>query len=128
MLYRTDVYKYGGRVACYVQENISVLQKDIISTYIELIWLLIHLPYCKPILVVWYRPLSSNVKYLNRICETLDLVTDESKYIVLLGDQNIDWFYKNSPSHTKLISMADVCNLIQAVTHHNGLCYYFNLY
>lgn len=68
-LYRRDGDKYGGGVAFYVQEHVSaVLWKDIMSTDIERIWLQIHLPHCKPILVgCRYRPPGSNVKYFDRM-------------------------------------------------------------
>ena len=94
-----------------------MLRKDIMNSDIELIWLQIHLTHCKPTLVgCCYRPPSANVNYLDKICVTLDMVTDESKDIFLLGDLNIDWFSKNCPLRKKLISMADICNLTQVVT------------
>ncbi len=94
-----------------------MLRNDIMITDIELIWLQIHLPHCKPTLVgCCHRPPSSNVNYLDKICETFDMVTDESKDIFLLGDLNIDWFSKNCPLRKKLILMASVCNLTQVVT------------
>ncbi len=95
----------------FVQRHISVvLRKDIMSTDAELIWLQIYLPYCKPILVgCCCRPPSPNVKYLDRICENVDIVTDENN-----GDLNIDWFSKNWCK--KLVSMTDVYNVTQSVT------------
>lgn len=86
-------------VELHVQDHISVvLRKDIMSTDNELIWLQIHLPHCKPTLVgCCYRPPNSNVNYMDKICETHDMVTDESKDIFLLSDINTDWVSKNCP-------------------------------
>lgn len=71
----------------------------------------IHHPYFRLIVVsCCYRPSSSTVKYLNRLCENLHLVIDKSKDIFRLVDLNIDWFSKNCPLCKELISMADACN------------------
>ncbi len=43
-------------------------------------------------------------------------MTEESKNIFLLGDQNIDWISENCLLCKKLIPMAGVCNLNQVVT------------
>jgi hypothetical protein len=43
------------------------------SNAVEVIWLQVHLPHLKPILVGnCYRPPSVNSQYLDNICEMLD--------------------------------------------------------
>lgn len=63
------------------------------SADIEVIWVQVHFPHCKPFLTgCHYRLTTSNVTYLDGTCENVDIVTDESKDIFLLGDLNTDWF------------------------------------
>ena len=92
--------------------------KILLGTDVEILRLQIHLPYCKSVPAAgFYRPPGANVVYLDRKCENLDIVTDKSKDIFLLCDLNINWFSKNCPSHKKLISLADACDIrISATT------------
>lgn len=81
-LFRKDCDRYGGGAALYVKDHFHVmLRKVLMNMDIELIWLQILLPHCKPFLVgCCYRPPRVNVTYLDRICD-IDLVTDENKDI-----------------------------------------------
>ena len=59
---------------------------------VEVIWLQVHLPHLKPILVrSCYRPPSANSKYLDNMCEMLDNKCDINGEVYLLGDLIIDW-------------------------------------
>lgn len=118
-LYRKDRDKYGGGVAFYIREHFGVLlREDLMNSYIEDIWVEISVPHCKPILAgCCYRPPSANLQYLDRICESMNRVTDENKAIFLLGDFNIDWMAKNCSLTKKLKSMADTCNFTQMIIH-----------
>ena len=57
-LFRKDRNQYGGGVAVYVQSNIPVkIRRDLMLVDIEALWLQVHLPQTKPILVgCCYRP------------------------------------------------------------------------
>lgn len=57
-LFRRDRDKYGGGVTIYVQNNIPAKKRcDLMLSDIEALWLQIHLPHLKPILVgCYYRP------------------------------------------------------------------------
>lgn len=59
---------------------------------IEILWLQMNLPHCKPLLVgCCYRPLNAKLTYLDKLCKMLDKVRDLDNEIHLLGDLNIDW-------------------------------------
>lgn len=51
-LFRKDRNKFGGSVAVYVQNHIPVkMRRDLMLHDIEALWLQIHLPQVKPIVV-----------------------------------------------------------------------------
>jgi hypothetical protein len=59
---------------------------------VEIIWLQVHLPHLKPILVgSCYKPPSANSQYLDNMCEILDNVCEINREVYFLGDLNIDW-------------------------------------
>ena len=72
----------GGGVAVYIQSHIPVkLRKDLMLNTVEVIWLQIHLPHPKHILMgSCYRP-SANSHYLDNMCEMLDNVCDINRGI-----------------------------------------------
>lgn len=116
-IFRNDRNTFGGGVAFYIQEQLPVkLRKDLDILGVEILWLQVHLPYIKPILVgCCYRPPSSNIQYLEKICTILQQVTDENREIYFLGDLNIDWFCGTCTLRKKLNDMATICNLTQMV-------------
>ena len=73
-IYRKDRNANGGGVAVYIQNHIPVkLRYYIMLNTVEVIWLQVHLPHLKPILVgSSYRPPSANSQYLDDMCEMLD--------------------------------------------------------
>ena len=63
---------------------------------VEALWVQIHLPHLKPVLVgCCYRPPSTNSQYFNDMCDMIDMVADSKTEIYLLGDMNIDWLDTN---------------------------------
>jgi hypothetical protein len=72
-----------GSVAFYVQSHIPVrLREDLMSNAVEIIWLQVHLPNLKPILVgSCFRPPSANSQYLDNMCEMFDNVSDINRGI-----------------------------------------------
>ena len=70
-------------MAVYIQNHIPVeLRLDIVLNTVEVIWLQVHLPQLKPILVrSCYRPPSANSQYLDNMCEMLDNVCDINRGI-----------------------------------------------
>lgn len=116
-LFRNDRNQDGGGVAFYIKDYIAVSQRDdLMCTGIEILWLQLHIPFNKPVLVgCCYRPPSSNIEYLEKICENIDLVSAQNKDFFLLGDFNIDWFAKQCSMRKKLTTMSNACNLKQIV-------------
>lgn len=55
------------------------------------------------------------MKYLDGICDVIDKVLDENKELFMLGDLNNDYFSTNCHLRKKLLSVANTCNLTQAV-------------
>lgn len=70
-IYRKDRNRYGGGGAVYAQHSIPLkICKDMIKDEIEALWLQVHIPHRKPILLgSCYRPPNDNNLYLNKICE-----------------------------------------------------------
>lgn len=106
-IFRFDRDRRGGGVAIYIQNHIPVKTRDdLTNTSLESIWLQVHLPNVKPLLVgCCYRPPSSNVQYVDDICDMLQRVVDEDKEIYFLGDLNIDWL-----SNTCALKKKTACN------------------
>lgn len=103
-IYRQDRNKFGGGVAIFVREHFPVKHRhDLINNDIEALWLQMHIPHLKPFLVgCCYRAPSSNIQYLNALCDMLDKVTEEKRELFLLGDFNIDWLSNNCALKNKL--------------------------
>jgi hypothetical protein len=62
----------------YIKNHISVkLREDLLLNTVEVIWLQVHLPHLKPIIVgSCYRPPTANSQYLDNMCEMLEKVCD----------------------------------------------------
>lgn len=112
--FREDRNRFGGGIAVYVQNHIPVkIRKDLMLQDIEALWLQIHLPQAKPILIgCCYRLPSVDMIYLDRICEKLDKASDELYFV---GDLNIDWF-ASCPLKKRFLAVVSACNLTQTVT------------
>ncbi len=84
---------------------------------IEALWIQVHLPHIKPIVVgCCYKPPNTNMEYLNDICSMIDRVTDENREMYLLGDFNVNWLADNYSMKNRLLLMSRTCNLIQIVS------------
>jgi hypothetical protein len=83
---------------------------------VEVIWLKVHLPHPKPILVgSCYRPPCTNSQYLDNMCEMLDNVCDIHREVYLLGDLNIDYLSSGCPLKRKFQTVTSACNLVQVI-------------
>ena len=105
----------------YVRENIPLIVKnDLAANNEELLWIEIHRPKCKPLLIAaTYKPL--NVKKANFIDSLRDSFakTDlEKNGSVLMGDSNIDQLGKRSASRLpkSFASENDMKQLINELT------------
>lgn len=107
----------------YVQNHIPVkMRSDLMLHDIEALWLQIHLPQVKPILVgCCYRPPSADMIYLDKNCQMLDKASDENRELYFMGELNkllhyqqelikinlsskcIDHFFTNFPEHCSVI-------------------------
>ena len=93
-LLRSDRNKNGGRVACYIKNNIAHNHQSSISENIENIVLDILLPKSKPISVdIIYRPLNQ-VYFFDHFNNALGKLPFQSNKIYLLGDFNINLFFE----------------------------------
>lgn len=117
-LFRNDRDRHGGGVAIYVQNHLpSKVCREFMCSNVEALWVQIHLPHLKPVLVgCCYRPPSANSQYFNDMCDMIDMVADSKTEIYLLCDMNIDWLDTNCSVKKKLSSLANACNLTQIVT------------
>lgn len=117
-IFRKDRNRFGGGVAVYIQSHIpAVYRADLINNNLEALWVQVHLPHLKPILIgCCYRPPSADIKYLDEMCSMLDKASDEKRELYVLGDMNIDWLDTMCPLKSKLYSMTQACNLIQVMS------------
>jgi hypothetical protein len=93
------------------------LREDLMSNIVEVIWLQVHLPHLKPIILgSCYRPPSSNSQYLDNMCEMFDNVCDINREVYFLGDLNIDWLSSSYPLKKKLQTVTSACNLVQVIS------------
>lgn len=116
-VHRLDRDCRGGGVGIYVQNHIPVkMRYDLMQNSLESIWLQVHLPFTKPLLIgCCYRPPNSNVQHVENICDQLLRVMDEEKETFFLGDLNIDWLSKTCPLKRRLLVVVNACNLSQLV-------------
>ena len=116
-IYRRDRNIHGGGVAFYILNDIPVKRRDdLMTSNIEALWLQVHLPNIKPILLCCcYRPPDSNAQYLSSLCEMVDRASDSNKELYILGDMNINWFSPTCSLKKSLHAIADACNLTQLV-------------
>jgi hypothetical protein len=80
---RKDRNANGGGVAVYIQNHIPVKHReDLMLNTFEGIWLQVHLPNLKTILMgSCYRPPSANSQYLDDMCEMLDKECEINRYM-----------------------------------------------
>jgi len=73
-IFRRDRNKHGGGIALYIRNNFPVtLCSEFISDNLESLWVKVHLPHLKPVLVgCCYRPPGTDVQYLNDLCVLID--------------------------------------------------------
>ena len=93
-LLRSDRNKNGGGVACYIKNNIAHNRKMSISENIENIVLDILLPKSKPITVGIINRPPNQVDFIDHFNNALDKLPFQSTEINLLGDFNINLFFK----------------------------------
>ena len=109
-IYRKDRNANEGGVAVYIQNHVK-LRDDIMLNIVKLIWLQVHLPHLKPIIVgSCYRPPSANSQYLDNMCEMLFNVCDINREVYFLGDLNIDWLSSSCPLKEKCQTVTSACN------------------
>lgn len=62
---------------------------------IEVLWLQMHVPHLKPILIgCCYRPLRANSSSVDVICDILDCISIFGLETHFIGDLYIDWCEK----------------------------------
>ena len=93
-LLRSDRNKNGGGVACYIKNNVAHNRKLSISEKIENIVLDILLPKSKPITVGIINRPPNQVDFVNHFNNALGKLPCQSNEIYLLGDFNINLFFK----------------------------------
>lgn len=104
-------------MAIYIQNHIPVkVREDLMSGLVEMLWLQVHLPHIKPLLLVCcHRPPSSDSQYLDNLCEMLDRACDVNREIYVLGDLNIYFLSRSCPLKKKLLTVTSACNLAQVI-------------
>lgn len=116
-IFRKDRNAYGGGVTFYVQNHFPVRTRyDLMTDEIEVLWLQVHLPHVKPILVgCGYRPPSANSEYMDNLCEMFEAVSELNFEIYLLADLNIDWNSNICSWKKRLHAFTSACGLRQMV-------------
>ena len=113
-IYRKDRNANFGGVAVYIQNHIHVkLREDFMLNTVEVVWLQVHLPPLKPILVgCCYRAPNANSQYLDNMCEMLDNVCDINREVYILG---IEWLSLSCPLNKNIQTVTSACNLVQVI-------------
>ena len=116
-VFRKDRNKFGGGVAIYIQNNLPArMRVDLMMNNIEACCVQVHLPFIKPIIVCcFYRPPGAEVKYIDELCDMIDIISDENCEIHALGDANVHWESQSCPNRKKLFNILNTCNLAQVV-------------
>lgn len=121
-IYRKDRNIWGGGVAIYIQDHIPVkLRMDLMTSETEALWLQVHMPHLKPLLVC-YRPPKANSVYLENVCAMIENVCDTQSEVYVMGDLNIDWKSLQCSLRNKLYSVTEACALKQLVTDPTRIC------
>lgn len=84
-LSRKDRNRYGGGVALYIQEDTAtVLAEGLMNSNNEILWVRIHIAYSKAALIGCpYRPPSSALCYLDKLCSNMGMACDDGKYVFI---------------------------------------------
>ena len=116
-IFRNDRNAFGGGVAFYIQDHIPVkVRYDLMPEEIEILWVQIHLPHLKPMLMgCCYRPPDAKIAYLDKMCEMLHKACEFHNEIYFMGDNNINWLEHNCPLKKRLLDTADLCGLSQVI-------------
>lgn len=123
-IYRRDRDVYGGGVAMYIQSHIPVkIREDLMSCDVEMLWLEVHLPHLKPMLMgCCYRPPGSGNQYLDDLGEMFERACDENREIYVLGDLNIDFLASKCSLKKKILTIKGACNLVQVINQPTKEC------
>ena len=94
-LLRRDRNRNGGRVPCYIRNDISYNQKQYFPEEIENIFFEILLPKIKPIVVgIIYRSPTQN-NFLELLNKNFPSIDTDAKETYILGDFNINMYENN---------------------------------
>ena len=117
-IYQKDRNANRGGVVVYIKNHIPVkLRDDLMLNTVEVIWLQVHLPHLKPIVVgSCYGPPSANSQYLDNMCEMHDNVCDINREVYFLSDLNIDWLSSSCPLKKKCQTLTSAYNLDQVIS------------
>jgi hypothetical protein len=119
-IYRNDRFKNAGGVAFYVRHNEvnHHVRNDLMPSDLEIIVLEIKCGNAKPFIVInWYRTPKSHMNLFNSFSNVLQIVENEGKDIVVIGDINCNLLADEFCCYTR--KMIDVCesfNLTQLIT------------
>ncbi|XP_032440771.1 uncharacterized protein LOC116733898 isoform X5 [Xiphophorus hellerii] len=109
----------GGGVALYVQDHIkTTLRPDLMKAEADkknhkaIIWVEMKLPDSRPVLLGCCYRRPDNLKHLVQIYETMNLVLQEEKDILLMGDFNTDWDLDPEKNVAKYVSSKSGLNQI----------------
>ena len=110
----------GGRVVCYIRNNLSYDVKSFFPPEIENIFLELLLPNMKPMVVrIIYRPPSQS-EFLEIINTHFSKLDTNNKEIYILGDFNINLYLNNSYIFQKN-------NSLQSQSIHSDIKKYYEL-
>ena len=129
------MYKRGGGLACYIKKDIKFSESklahlNVSSQELEMLWINLSLDNVRPIVIVTiYRPPQGNyTKCCDIISEAFERANlKDNTDIFLLGDFNIDFRDRNTPSYkeldfiTKSLSLREVIKSPTRVSFREGV-------
>ena len=105
--------RQGGSVANYHRGILNVIARDdLVPEDVEAVCLEIIKPKSKPVLIASaYGPPNSQIDFLDKIEILLQILDNEHKELIIVGDLNCDFLSNNLSNHTKRFN--DIVNIFQ---------------
>lgn len=111
---RRDRTNHGGGILVYYKCGLLVKRRhDLENQLDEVIWTEINLPSKTVLMCTIYRPPGHpNTEFWTRMENALSLAMDETQFIVMNGDWNIDFLQSIPPSLHSILRLFDLTNII----------------
>ena len=118
--FRLDRTNHGGGILVYIMNGILANRRtDLENDVDEILWFEIILKSSKYLISVVYRPPNTQQQFWSRLERSISLALDETNYLLVLGDLNVDFFQQlPQPFHDMILTK----NLNNIITEPTRIC------